>query len=341
MNISLLAIDIAKNVFQLHGNDERGKAVLKKKPRRGEVLPVLANIPKCIVAMEACGSSNYWAREFEKLGHEVRLVSARFVKAYVKSNKNDANDAEAIAEAASRPSMRFVSAKSIAQQDLQSMHRVRERLVRSRTALSNEIRGLLAEYGIVLKKGICQVRNQLRDELERHQEKLSGRGLEMFAELADELRELDAKIARSDRKIAMTSVCEHPEFKRLSEIPGVGPLTASAVISTVANPRNFRNGRQFAAWVGLVPKQHSTGGRTQLGKIGKRGNSYLRKLLVHGARTTMRYTARKNDRTSQWVEVLKKRVGYNKATVALANKNARIIWALLVHERNYQTPKAA
>lgn len=340
MNISVLGIDIAKSVFQLHGADARGNTVLVRKVSRRQLLSVIARIPSCIIGMEACGGANYWAREFSKLGHEVRLVPAQFVKPYVKSNKNDAADAEAISEAVTRPNMRFAPGKTIAQQDLQSLHRIRERYICNRTALCNQIRGLLGEYGIVINKGIAQLRSNMVEQLCIESQKLSAVGIELFRILRDDLRELDRKIELLDKRIAQRSR-EHPAFGRLSEIPGVGPLTASAIIGCVSSPQSFRNGRQFAAWVGLVPRQYSTGGKTSLGRISKRGNTYLRTLLVHGARTTMKYASRKKDRTSVWVEALKKRVGVNKATVALANKNARVIWALLVHETDYNAPAMA
>ena len=335
MDISVLGIDIAKSVFQLHRADAGGNTVLVRKVNRRQLLSVIARIPRCLIGLEACGGANYWTREFSKLGHEVRLVPARFVKPFVKSNKNDAADAEAISEAVTRPNMRFAPGKTVAQQDMQSLHRIRERYVRNRTALCNQIRGLLGEYGIVINKGIAQLRNDMIDKHCLESNKLSKTGFELFQLLREDLREIDKRIAVLDRRIAQRSR-EHPAFSTLSEIPGVGPLTASAIIGCVSSPQSFRNGRQFAAWVGLVPRQYFTGGKTSLGRISKRGNIYLQTPLVHGARTTMKYASRKKDRTSVWVETLKKRVGVNKTTVALANKNARVIWAMLVHEANYK-----
>lgn len=334
MDISVLGIDIAKHVFQLHGANLNGKPVLRKRLRRQQLLHFVSQLHPCVVGIEACGSSNYWAREITKFGHEVRIVSARFVKPYVKSQKNDASDAEAIAEAVSRPTMRFVSPKTAAQQDLQSLHRIRERLIKNRTALSNEIRGLLAEFGIVVPKGINILRKSLSALLIDNADKLSTVGTNMFQELQAELRALDQRIEMLEEKL-LRATREFPAFKRLVKVPGVGPLTASAIVSSVSNPRNFRSGRQFSAWLGLVPQQYSTGGKTTLGAIKKKGNEYLRRLLIHGARAVMRFVAGKSDRTSRWASGLKERIGANKATVGLANKNARIIWALLVHDREY------
>jgi transposase len=335
MEITVLGIDLAKSVFQLHGVNRTGKAVLRKRLSRGQLLGFMANLPPCLVGMEACGGSNYWAREFQKLGHTVRLMSPQFVKPYVKSNKNDAADAEAICEAVQRPSMRFVPIKQVDQQDLQSVHRVRERLVKARTALSNEIRGLLSEYGIVLPVSMKQLRERLPTLLQATDGPLTSLGQEIFARLWKELRELDEQVGFWNEKIQAIYQA-HPACQRLAEIPGVGPLTATALIASVSDPQMFKNGREFSAWLGLVPRQNSSGGKTQLLGISKRGDVYLRTLLVHGARTTLRWAEGKSDPRSQWAQQLMERRGKNRAAVALANKNARIVWALLARNEAYR-----
>jgi len=327
-DISVVGIDIAKRVFHLVGMDERGKIVMRKRCSRGEVLPLLANLGPTTIGMEACGGAHYWARCLCEQGHEVKLMAPQFVKPYVKSNKNDMRDAEAIAEAVTRPSMRFVPVKDVAQQDIQALHRVRERLVTARTALVNEMRGLLAEYGIVLPQGLAKFRQALMSTLEAEHTKLTPLGQELFHKLFGELGKLDAELAYYQDKLEALAQA-HPVCQRLLTIPGIGPLTATALIAAVGDAGVFKNGRQFAAWLGLVPKQYSTGGQTRLLGISKRGDSYIRKLLIHGARATLRWARTKADRRSQWIRGLLDRRGWNRTAVAVANKNARIVWALL------------
>ena len=327
-DISVVGIDIAKRVFHLVGMDERGKIVMRKRCSRGEVLPLLANLGPTTIGMEACGGAHYWARCLREQGHEVKLMAPQFVKPYVKSNKNDMRDAEAIAEAVTRPSMRFVPVKDVAQQDIQALHRVRERLVTARTALVNEMRGLLAEYGIVLPQGLAKFRQALMSTLEAEHTKLTPLGQELFHKLFGELGKLDAELAYYQDKLEALAQA-HPVCQRLLTIPGIGPLTATALIAAVGDAGVFKNGRQFAAWLGLVPKQYSTGGQTRLLGISKRGDSYIRKLLIHGARATLRWARTKADRRSQWIRALLDRRGWNRTAVAVANKNARIVWALL------------
>jgi transposase len=327
-DISVVGIDIAKRVFHLVGMDERGKIVMRKRCSRGEVLPLLANLGPTTIGMEACGGAHYWARRLREQGHEVKLMAPQFVKPYVKSNKNDMRDAEAIAEAVTRPSMRFVPIKDVAQQDIQALHRVRERLVTARTALVNEMHGLLAEYGIVLPKGMAKFRQALMSTLEAEHTKLTPLGQELFHKLFAELGKLDAELAYYQDKLEALAQA-HPVCQRLLTIPGIGPLTATALIAAVSDAGVFKNGRQFAAWLGLVPKQYSTGGQTRLLGISKRGDSYIRKLLIHGARATLRWARTKADRRSQWIRGLLERRGWNRTAVAVANKNARIVWALL------------
>jgi len=326
-NVTVLGIDLAKNVFQLHGADEKGNAVMKKKVTRANLLKTVAKLQKCRIVMEACGGANHWARQFEKHGHTVQLISPQYVKPFVKTNKNDANDAEAIVEADSRPSMNYVAPKSIAEQDIQSLHRIHSKLVKDRTALSNQIRGLLLEYGIAIPQSMANLRKRLPQILEEENE-LTEMMKEQIQDMYDDLKKFDARIKKLDGKIE--SVCNADErCKRISEIKGIGVLTATAIVAAAGDGKHFKNGRQFAAWLGLVPRQNSSGGKNRLLGISKRGDTYLRTLLIHGARTTLRYVDKGEDkRCILWTEK-KKRLGANKAAVALANKNARAIWALL------------
>lgn len=333
MDINILGIDIAKNVFQLHGQDKEGKAVFKKRCSRDQLLSVIAQLETEVIVMEACSSSNYWCRRFEELGHKTKLVSPQYVKPFVKRNKNDANDAEAICIAASRPEMRFVSSKTIEQQDIQSIHRVRERLIKNRTALVNQVRGLLAEYGVIFRKGIGHLRKELPEIIEG-ENKLSTKLREILQDLYEELCELDKRIKKYDKKIENiyenNSVCQ-----RLGQIEGLGVICATALIAAVGDAKVFKNGRQMSAWVGLTPRQYSSGDKRKLLGISKRGDCYLRKLLIHGARSVVYRSPTKDDKRSQWISNLAARRGSNKACVAVANKNMRIIWSMLVNETNY------
>ena len=330
MKITTIGIDLAKSVFHVHGADELGKPVLKKRLSRKKLLPFLANITPCLVGMEACGGAHFWAREIKKLGHDVRLMSPQFVKPYVKTNKNDFNDAEGICEAVGRANMRFVPIKSPAQQDLQAVHRIRAQLVKSRTAQGNQIRGLLAEYGIVIPKGLGRLRAELPWILEDAENALSMMARRFIADLAVRLSELDDRIAQYDKEI-QRAFKQNDAARRIEQVEGVGPLVATAIVGAVGDAKEFKNGRQLSAWLGLVPKQHSTGGKTVLLGISKRGDTYIRTLLIHGARSVVSYVDRKekDDPRSRWLRQLKARHGTNAAAVALANKNARIIWALL------------
>jgi transposase len=332
--LATVGIDLAKNVFQVHGVDQAGRTVLRKRLRRAEVTAFMARLPSCVVGLEACCGAHYWARVLEGLGHRVKLIAPQFVKPYVKSNKNDANDAEAICEAVGRPHMRFVHRKSIEQQDVQALHRVRSRLIGSRTALVNQIRGLLAEYGVVLPQSIGQVRRGLPMVLEDASNELSTLGRRLFNGLYEQLVDLDKRIEELDEEIARlfhsNSVCQ-----RIGEIEGVGPLVATAMVSAIGDGRSFKNGRQLSAWLGLVPRQESSGGKTRLLGISKRGDSYLRTLLVHGARSVVYRAGSKADRRSHWIADKQRRLGTNRACVAVANKNARIIWAMLANEQRY------
>lgn len=331
MEITTVGLDLAKNVFQVHCVNEKGKTVLRKRLTRKKVLPFFAKLKPCLVGLEAQGASNYWARQLGKLGHEVRLISPQFVKPYLKSSKNDHNDAEAICEAVTRPSMRFVSPKTLEQQDVQTLHRIRELLVRDRTAKVNQTRGLLAEYGIVIPQGITRLKKEMPRILEDAANGLTPLSRELFSDLYRQLLDLDVLVRDYDRRIKRV-FNQSPACQRLATVPGVGPLTATAMIASVGNAVHFKNGRQLAAWLGLVPRQHSSGEKRRLLGISKRGNGYLRCLMVHGARAVIRHSAGKEDPASRWVNGLKERRGANKAAVALANKNARVIWALLRSE---------
>jgi transposase len=337
--LSVLGIDIAKHVFHLVGMDAHGTIVVRKRLYRAQVMAFIMQLPPTRIGMEACGGAHYWARCFREHGHEVMLMAPQFVTPYRKANKNDLRDAEAIAEAMTRPTMRFVPVKSVAQQDLQALHRVRERLMKARTALINETRGLLHEYGIIVPQGAATFRKHALEKLVTEATKLSASGLALFQQLLEELAALDARVATYDAQLAQVAQ-QHPVCQRLMTIPGLGELTATALVAAVSDTTQFKNGRQFAAWLGLVPRQHSTGGKSRLLGISKHGDSSLRKLLVHGARSCLRWVGRKRDRRSQWVQALIERRGWNKAAVALANKNARVAWALMGTEQVYRVAEA-
>jgi len=330
MNIKVLGIDIAKNIFQVHGVDSAGKKVLNKAIKRDKLLEFIAQLPPCLIGMEACGGSNYWGQKFTSLGHEVKLISPQFVKPYVKSNKNDAVDAEAICEAVARPNMRFVAIKNKEQQDIQCIHKVRARLVKERTALSNQTRGLLQEYGIVIPQRISRLMGELPKILEEGaNNELTPYGRELFADLYNQLKAIDAKVEEYDKKIEV--LCAgNPTCKLLCKLPGVGPLTATAMVALVGDAKVFKNGRELSAYLGLVPRQCSSGGKTRLLGISKRGDRYVRCLLVHGARAVL-FRAKDSSVGSRinWLKGLVERCGMNRATVALANKNARIMWAIM------------
>jgi transposase len=335
MKIALLTIDLAKSVFQLHGADARGNPVLRKKVTRAKLAETVQNIPLCRIVMESCGSSSYWARRFQAMGHQVQLIAPQFVVPFRKSkNKTDLNDAEAIAEAASRPTMRYVPVNSIEQQDAQMVHRVRSQLVKERTALVNQIRGLLTEYGIVMPQSVSAVRKQLPAILEEDGNELTAVGREIFADLYARITELDERIAKYDLRIRLASQTS-PACQRLGKIPGVGPMAATAFVATAGDGKTFRNGRQFAAWLGLTPKEKSSGGKEKRLGITRQGDKYLRTLLVQGAQAVLRHCELKTDPLSRWVNRIRKEKGVNVAAVALANKLARIIWVVLAREQEY------
>jgi transposase len=334
MQIATIGLDLAKNVIQLHAVNQHGRTVAKKALKRDQVLPFLANVTPCLIGMEACSSSHYWARKLQTLGHTVRLMAPQFVKPYVKTNKNDAADAEAICEAVGRPNMRFVPIKNIEQQAVLSLHRARQGFVKARTAQANQIRGMLVEYGITLPQGICHVVQRLPGILANQEAELPATFLQLLQRLGEHLRELDRQVVELEQQIQRWHR-ENEASRKLAAIPGIGPITASALIASIGDVRAFKNGRQLAAWLGLVPRQHSSGGKPTLLGISKRGDSYLRMLLIHGARAVLRVAERKANHAGSWLAKLMARRHHNVAAVALANKNIRIIWALLAHDRKF------
>lgn len=340
MKISTIGLDIAKRVFHVHGVDAEGCSVLRRKLRRSEVLRFFAKLEPCVVGIEACGAAHFWARALGALGHEARLVPPSYVKGYVKRGKNDAVDAEAICEAVGRPSMRFVPVRSAAEQAAIVPHRVRELLIRQRTMLINSLRGQMAEFGVVAPKGrhkLAELVVVLADEAEA---RIPAAARAMLLELAGAIAELQARLARVDREI-IAAVRANALARRLMTIPGIGPITASAVVATIGDPRRFRSGRHFAAWLGLVAKQSSTGGRTRLGRISKMGDRYLRKLLVLGATSSLRRARRDNTPLAAWTRRLLARRPARLVTVALANKTARIVWAVAAEGDIYRPQAAA
>ena len=338
MELKRVGVDLAKRVFQVHGVDAGERPVVRKTLSRAQMRLFFQNLSPTLIGMEACGSAHYWARELTAFGHEVKLLPPQFVKPYVKSNKNDANDAEAICEAVSRPNMGFVTVKSPEQQAMQSVHRVRNRTVKARTALVNEIRGLLAEFGLVIETaGVTAVRRSLPEILEDGENRLPGVFRQLLSGLYDELVAMDDRVTRLNKQLENHASVDE-RVRRVQQIAGIGPVTASAVLASVGDAKQFHSGRDFAAWIGLVPNQHSSGGKNQLGGISKRGDAYLRTLLIHGARSCLKACAAKTDRRSEWLNSLVARRNKNIATVALANKNARILWAMLTRNEEYRIP---
>jgi len=334
MKLTTIGIDLAKNVFQVHGADEKGKAVLKKQLKRTQMLPFFANLTPCRIGMEACGSAHYWARKLQALGHTVQLIAPQYVKPFVKRNKNDAADAEAICEAMTRPNMPAVPIKNASQQAILSVHRARQGFVKARTAQANQIRGLLAEYGIAIAQGIGHIPKRVPEILEDGENDLPGSFRLLIERLLDHLKELDRQVGELEVQIQLWHR-DNSASQKLAKIPGVGPITASAMAASIGDARNFKSGRQLAAWLGIVPRQHSTGGKSTLLGISKRGDTYLRTLLIHGARAVVRVTERKPN-ADPWLKNLLARRNKNVAAVALANKNVRTIWALLAHDRHYE-----
>lgn len=341
MNTNTYGIDLAKNVFQVHAVSETGEVITKKKLKRTEMLTYFAQQEIGLIGIEACGGSHYWARELSKLGHTVRMMSPQFVKPYIKGNKNDANDAEGICEAVTRPNMKFVTVKNVAQQDILMLHRIRTQRVKQRTAIANQVRGLLSEYGIVMPVGIRNVRKHLIDILtDQNEKRLSEFVKPHFNSLYEELLHLDDLIEDIDKALK-AYFKQSKDCQRLATLPGISIITATALVGYLGDISNFKNGRELAAYLGLVPRQHSSGGRELLLGISKRGDSYLRTLLIHGSRSVLRVASTKKDKDSVWLTNLHLKRGYNKAAVAQANKTARRVWALMSNETEYEVQQAA
>jgi len=330
--VTTVGIDLAKRIFALHGMNGAGRVVLRRTVRREQLMELVASLSPCLIGMETGGGAHEWARRFERLGHTVRLMAPKFVSPYRRNAKNDGNDAEAICEAVTRPGMRFVPIKSLEQQAALTLHRVRQGFIEERTATINRIRGLLSEFGVVLPLRSDTVRRQTFAALEELPT-LARRAIE---DLRAHLRELDAKVLAYDREIHLQARQSEPA-QRLMKIRGVGALSALAIVATVGNAREFRSGRQFAAWLGLTPRQHSSGGKNRLGSITKQGDTYLRTLLVLGARSVLQNAAHHKDRVSRWISAVESRRGYHRTLVAIANKNARIAWALLYRNQEFRT----
>jgi transposase len=336
MNIITIGLDLAKNVSHVVCCNQVGKLVKKKMLKRNAILSFFAQLPQpCLVGVESCASAHYWAREIEKLGHSVKQIPAQYVKAYLRGNKTDYNDALAIAEAVTRPQMRFVATKSQAQQDIQTLHRLRKKCERDRTANCNEIRGLLYEYGIVIRVGISHVYKRLPELFDKQRDNgLTDMLKDLLAQHYKKLQELKAHLDIYTDKIKQLS--QHEVCQRLQSIPGIGPITASALYQHIGTGAGFKNGRAVAASIGLVPRQHSSGGKENLLGISKRGDSYLRTLLVHGARAVVRMSATKDTPLAKWIRQIAQTRGVNKAVVALANKLARISWAVVKQDVMYR-----
>ncbi len=340
MEIYAIGIDLGKTVFHLVGLDQEGKVVVRKKCSRNQLLTYTANLQVKVIGMEACSGSHFLGRALREQGHEVRLMPAQYVKPYVKTNKSDYLDAEAIAEAVQRPTMRFVPIKTEEQLDLQAVHRVRERWVMRRTALVNQTRGLLLERGLPLPKGRKHLEQTLPVLLAEAESALSGSFRVLLAQLKLELEELNTRIEQMDAVIEQQAR-EQESCERLMEIPGIGPVTATALVAAVGNGAAFRQGRELAAWIGLVPREHATGGKQKLLGISKRGNGYLRRLLVQGARSVLQRRPSQTPGLQSWLAQLSGRAHQNVVIVALANKLARMAWAVLVKQERYRAPALA
>ena len=336
MDIATLGIDIGKTWFHLIGCNRAGTPVARHKLNRSKLLQFIANLPRCLIGMEACPGSQHFARAFQSHGHEVRLIAPRFIKPYIKGQKNDFNDAAAIAEAVTRPTMRFVVPKSNDQLDLQAIHRVRDRLVGERTAVINQIRAFLIEYGLPVKEGRAALRRNLASMLEDAQNGLSGKMRQLIARLREHWQQLELQIDQCMQEIELL-VSRNEDCRRLVSIPGIGSLGATALVAAVGNATTFRKGRELAAWLGLVPRQWSTGGKPTLLGIGKRGNSYVRRLFIHGARSVLQHLKRGNHQLGSWMTELEKRAHKNVVIVAIANKMARIAWAVLARQETYRS----
>ncbi len=339
MNVTTIGIDLAKNTFSVHGVDARGKVVFRKNISRAKLAPFMAQQPPSLIGMEACSGAHHWGRSLTALGHRVGIMTPRFVAPYRKGGKNDGNDAEAICEAVARPGMRFVALKSAEQQALLCLHRIRQGLIKERTATLNQLRGLLAEFGLIMPKGRYPAQHHLPRILEDAENGLPMLARRLLHDVSLRLHSMNTQLLAYDRELEQLAK-ESDMAARLMSVPGVGAVTATALIASVGDPRHFRNGRQFAAWLGLVPRQYTTGGKVRLGRITKRGDVYLRTLLIHGTRAVLARVAEKPDRLSAWARTLIERRGYKRAAVALAAKNARILWAMMSRGTTYQVKTA-
>jgi transposase len=335
MKVTRVGLDIAKHVFQVHGVDEREAPTVRKQLTRSKVLGFFAQLPPCVIGIEACGGAHYWARELTKLGHSVKLIAAQFVIPYRKRGKNDANDAEAICEAVGRANMHFVAIKTPEQQAVLMVHRARTLVVATRTALVNQIRGLLGEFGLVVPRGVARLRSALPGILEDAENGVPDLGRTVLAGLLEQFHELDQRLTAYDRQIRSLADASEPA-RRLMKIEAIGPQTATALVASIGDPHVFKSGRNYAASLGVIPRQHSTGGRTRLGSITRQGDSYVRSLLIHGARAWLRVVDKKTDAKSIWARKLRDRRHVNVAIVALAAKHARIAWAILATGTEYR-----
>lgn len=339
MQVTTVGLDLAKNIFQVHGITEDGSVAFNKSLRRAQLLQFFEELEPCLIGMEACGSGHHWARQFQKLGHEVRLMPAMYVKAYVKRGKSDAIDAEAICEAVTRPTMRFVAIKTEEQQGVLFLHRARDLVVRQRTQLSNMLRGLLGEFGIVIAQGIGSAVKFAKAVLDGDRPGIPEVAIEVLTNLCNHMVALHLRILWYDKRILLEGRRD-PKVMLLRTIPGVGPVTASAIVATAGDGHQFRNGREFAAWLGLTPLNRSSGGKERLGRITKMGDRYLRRLLVTGMTARLNQMKVNPDRVDPWAMSLRERKPPRVATVAMANKTARIIWAVLTRNERYR-PHAA
>jgi transposase len=338
-DITTVGLDLAKTVFQVHGADGEGRPMLRRKMRRGQVLKFFAGLSPCLVGLEACASAHYWAREIGALGHEVRLIPPQYVRPFVKTNKNDAADAEAICEALVRPTMHFAQVKSAQQQSVLMLHRARELLVRQRTMVINALRGHCAEFGVVAAQGAAKVEALVAMIEDAGDARLPSMAREALGSLVGQLRSAQARIKELEASLMIWHRSSEAS-RRLATIPGVGVITATALVATIGDGSQFRSGRQLSAWLGLVPRQHSSGGKDRLGRISKRGDGYLRRLLVHGARTVLRWRRARPQTQSPWVNGLLARRPANVVLVAMANKTARVVWAMMRDRQGFDPARA-
>jgi transposase len=334
--VTTVGLDLAKSVFQVHGADSDGRPVVRKKLRRGQVLVFFAGLSPCLVGLEACASGHHWARELQALGHDVRMIPPQYVRPFVKTNKNDASDAEAICEALVRPTMRFSAVKSAEQQSVLILHRARDLLVGQRTMLINALRGHGGEFGLVVAQGATKVEDLIAVIEDPEDERLPVLAREALGCLVEQFRMVQAQIHGLEKKLRAWHRSNEAS-RRLEAIPGVGVITATALVATIGDASQFHSGRQLAAWLGLVPRQYSSGGKERLGRISKRGDGYLRRLLVHGARADLRWSRRRKHERSEWQESLLARRPTNVVLVAMANKTARVVWAMLSRGETFRS----